>query len=145
MPFLRASRQKSGIFFPSGAFLVRVVGKSLSNCPNFNSPALKNSWLRAWTGAMLTPSLSSKSIWSKSGFIIENFAASSSSSDWTKLKFCNSLQSIFKEGSCFVYYMLISCLLHSVTFNLFLSTFITLVALFQFILTFPGYIQLQKF
>ena len=40
--------------------------------------------------ALLTLSLSSKSRSRKLGFIIENSALSSSSTDWTKLKFCNS-------------------------------------------------------
>ena len=39
------------------------------------------------TGALLTPSLTSKSRSSNSGFITDNSALSSSSSEWTKLKF----------------------------------------------------------
>ena len=47
------------------------------------------------TVALLALSLPSKSRSSKLGFIVEN-SALSSSSDWTRLKFCNSLYSISK-------------------------------------------------
>ena len=46
---LRVSRRKKPIFFPCGAFLSCVVDEMFIDVPWFreNSPALKNSWLRA--------------------------------------------------------------------------------------------------
>ena len=48
---LRVSRRKINIFFPCGAFLSCVVDEMFIDVPWFreNSPALKNSWLRAWS------------------------------------------------------------------------------------------------
>ena len=42
--------EKKPIFFPCGAFLSCVVDEMFIDVPWFreNSPALKNSWLRAW-------------------------------------------------------------------------------------------------
>ena len=58
---LRVSRRKKPIFFPCGAFLSCVVDEMFIDVPWFreNSPALKDSWLRAWRSSTGSFSVSS--------------------------------------------------------------------------------------